>query len=156
MPHWDQTIHILCAHCTVHVIAPTSDLPSITDPVTIDGYTQPGSAPNTLSQGTNAKLLIELSGAKEPAGGAGFNVETGAGSPAITIRGLIINGWQSVNNPQIGSAINIDQNSAIVAGNFIGTDATGTHAAPNGEGIDAEVPISARIGVRSARKPLLA
>ena len=31
----------------MRTIAPTSPLPIITDPVTIDGYTQPGSAPNT-------------------------------------------------------------------------------------------------------------
>ena len=42
----------------VHTIAPTSPLPIITDPVTIDGYTQPGSAPNTnpVGQGLNGKL----------------------------------------------------------------------------------------------------
>ena len=32
----------------VRTIFPTSELPLITDPVTIDGYSQPGSSPNTL------------------------------------------------------------------------------------------------------------
>ena len=48
----------------VHKIAPLSPLPQITGAVTIDGYTQPGAAPNTspTSAGINAVLMIELSG----------------------------------------------------------------------------------------------
>jgi hypothetical protein len=83
----------------VHVIAPTSGLPILYDAVTIDGYTQPGSAVNTLSQGDNAKLLIEVSGAMLPGGDTAFLVE----APA-TIRGLIINGWQDVKHPEIGAS----------------------------------------------------
>src|SRR5262249_24038965 len=41
-------------------ISPTSPLPDITDPVTIDGYTQPGASVNTLAVGDNAVLLIQL------------------------------------------------------------------------------------------------
>src|SRR5262245_15297541 len=44
----------------VHTISPTSTLPAITDTVTIDGYTQPGAAANTLAVGDNAILQIEL------------------------------------------------------------------------------------------------
>src|SRR5262245_55941784 len=47
----------------VQTIAPLSALPTITDPVVIDGYTQPGASPNTLPSGDNAVLLIELNGA---------------------------------------------------------------------------------------------
>ena len=50
----------------VHTIAPASDLPTITDPVTIDGYSQSGATPNTLATGNNAVLKIELSGAHLP------------------------------------------------------------------------------------------
>src|SRR5262249_16530459 len=39
-----------------------SDLPEITDAVEIDGYSQPGASPNTLAVGSDAVLLIELSG----------------------------------------------------------------------------------------------
>src|SRR5262249_52497269 len=47
----------------VHTIAPQlAALPTITDPVVIDGYTQPGASPNTLAGGDNAVLLIELTG----------------------------------------------------------------------------------------------
>jgi hypothetical protein len=40
-----------------------SALPTITDPVIIDGYTQPGSAANTKAVEDDAVLLIELNGA---------------------------------------------------------------------------------------------
>src|SRR5262244_1177599 len=46
----------------VHTIQPTSPLPAITDPVVVNGYTQPGSSPNTLSTGDNAVILIEIDG----------------------------------------------------------------------------------------------
>ena len=48
----------------VQTISPTNQLPSITDPLTIDGYTQPGATPNSLAVGNNAVLLIELNGAQ--------------------------------------------------------------------------------------------
>src|SRR5262249_23597629 len=40
----------------VHTINLTSALPTITDPITIDGYTQSGSAPNTLLRRGHAVL----------------------------------------------------------------------------------------------------
>ena len=46
----------------IHAIAPATDLPAVTDPVLIDGYTQPGTTQNTAPFGTNAVLLIELDG----------------------------------------------------------------------------------------------
>ena len=45
-----------------HVIQPLTPLPVISAPMTIDGYTQPGSSPNTLAAGTNAVIAIELRG----------------------------------------------------------------------------------------------
>src|SRR5436305_7946305 len=48
----------------VHRIAPLTDLPAITDPVVIDGYTQPGTSPNTQATADDAVLLIELNGGK--------------------------------------------------------------------------------------------
>src|SRR5450432_3210694 len=59
-----DTITFNIAGSGVHTIAPTSQLPTITDAVTIDGYTQPGALANTNppGQGTNAVLLIEIDG----------------------------------------------------------------------------------------------
>ena len=47
----------------MQTISPLTALPTITDPVIIDGYTQPGASANTLAVGDNAVLLIELNGA---------------------------------------------------------------------------------------------
>ena len=54
----------------VHTIVLTTWLPNATDSVTVDGYTQPGSSPNTLplAQGTNAVLNVEIDGAARHAG----------------------------------------------------------------------------------------
>ena len=48
----------------VHTIVLASALPAITHPVTIDGYTQPGSSPNSNPPGqdNNAVLMIEIDG----------------------------------------------------------------------------------------------
>src|SRR5882672_2436848 len=49
----------------VHTIATALE---ITDPVTIDGYTQPGAHANTLAVGNDAVVLIELDGSSAGAG----------------------------------------------------------------------------------------
>src|SRR3954463_5858258 len=56
-PNCNATTHV----CT---ITPTVDppLPPITDRVTINGYSQPGASVNTLKNGDDAVLLIELNG----------------------------------------------------------------------------------------------
>jgi len=45
-----------------HTISPQTALPALTDyaGVTLDGYTQPGSSPNTLVVGDNAVVAIEI------------------------------------------------------------------------------------------------
>src|SRR5262249_3563220 len=60
----------------VQTISPMSALPTITDTVTIDGYTESGASPNSNSTGqaNNAVLTVELNG-------------SGAGSAT----GLVIN-----------------------------------------------------------------
>lgn len=111
----------------VRTISPLTPLPSLTDDagVTIDGYTQPGSSPNTLAAGDNAVLLIALDGS------AGFGQGTGltVASSANAIRGLIVG--------QFDTGILIYAGSGnSVTGCFIGTDSTGSVAAPNRTGLD--------------------
>src|SRR6266436_9118043 len=55
----------------VRTISPTSALPTVTDPVIIDGYTQPGASPNTLASGDNAVLKIVLDGTNAGPGANG-------------------------------------------------------------------------------------
>ena len=63
--------------------------------MTIDGYTQPGSAPNTnpVGQGLNGTLLIEIDG--ENAGDVRFGMLDIEGGNS-TVRGLVINRTQGV------------------------------------------------------------
>ena len=39
----------------IHAIAPVTALPAVTDPVLIDGYTQPGTTQNTAAFGTSMR-----------------------------------------------------------------------------------------------------
>ena len=102
-------------------------LPSMGDPVIVDGYTQPGASANTLIDGNNAVLLIELNGSSAGPGTGGVEANgliASAGSS--TIRGLVINSFATE-----GIRL-VTNNGSTVAGNFIGTDPTGTLARPNG------------------------
>jgi hypothetical protein len=105
----------------VQSISPTSALPTITDPVVIDGYTQPGASPNTLAVGNDAVLLIELNGAGATFGA--LNITAGTS----TVRGLVINRF-SGNGPTTAITLDAAGNNTIT-GNFIGTNTTGTEAA---------------------------
>ncbi|MBI1914310.1 MAG: hypothetical protein HYS12_06175 [Planctomycetes bacterium] len=112
-------IHFNISGSGPHTIQLSSALGSITDPVIIDGYTQPGARENTLSTGSDAVLQIELT--------------TNAAVP----NGLILAGTDSVVK---GLAINGFQNSGIfstgarnqIRGNFIGTNLAGDAARGNG------------------------
>ena len=96
----------------VHIITPVTQLPSITSPVTLDGYTQPGSSANTLANGDNALVLL-------------------TGASGSTIRGLVIdNGWST--------AILIQTDTIAVEGCFLGTDPTGLIAHANTQGVNAD------------------
>lgn len=97
------------------MITPASALPTITDPVVIDGTTQMGYA------GTP---LIEVNGSNLPAATDGLLISAGGS----TVRGLAINlcPRDAIRLQSLGSN--------IIAGNFLGTDPSGTVALPNGEG----------------------
>src|SRR6266508_6827904 len=66
----------------VHTISPLSSLPALTDDAgaTIDGYSQPGSSPNTLAVGDNAVLKIELNGALAGSFSVGIRVQASSNS----------------------------------------------------------------------------
>ena len=97
-----DTIKFNISGAGVHTITPATTLPAITSPVTIDGYTQPGSAENTLENGDNAVLLIQLTGSPSV---NGLVVEGGSS----TIRGLVINGFGGVSLQRCGDHIALEQ-----------------------------------------------
>jgi titin len=107
----------------VQTIAPLMALPALTQAhTTINGYTQPGSSPNTRAASDNAVLLIELNGSSAGAGVDGLDID----AANCIVEGLAINRFG-------GNGITVTGTSgATVAGNFIGTDPTGTVAEGNG------------------------
>ena len=106
----------------VHTISPATALPNITQPVTIDGYTQPGSAVNTDPVATSAVLLLELEGSAAPTS-SGLKVMLAAAGSIV--RGLVVNRWET--------AIELN-GGATVTGCFLGTDPSGLVAPTPGVG----------------------
>ncbi len=116
-----DTINFNIPGAGVHTIQPLSALPAITDPVVIDGYSQPRASPNTLAVGDNAVLLIELDGTQ-----AGWASGLSVAAGGSTIQGLVINRFAGYGIDVYGNGGN------AIAGNFIGTDATGLVGLGNG------------------------
>lgn len=109
----------------VHTITTTSSLPHITDPVGIDGYTQPGSSPNTNARqdGINAKPLIEIDLTGNPPQATGAQLVFDAGAAESWVSGLVLNRFR-------GDAIDVLADGVTIRGNFIGTTADGSAAWP--------------------------
>lgn len=123
----------------------SSALPDITSQVIIDGTmgrvldngawrigVREGTV-NTADVGTNAQLIVELNGGRRgPNGNAGpddagwSGLRLSAGSGGSTIRGLIIQGFDS-------AGLRIASNNNVIAGNFIGVGQDGKTGLGNGE-----------------------
>ncbi len=97
-----------------HTITPLTMFEQLDHPVIIDGYTQPGSLPNTAGPGVagNADLKVVIDGSVSA--GTAFRAYGGY----TTIRGLVIHQFLR------GIILNSDEN--IVEGCYIGTDVSGT------------------------------
>lgn len=113
-----------------YTIEPQTELPGITEQVTINAYSQPGSlintavAPNPL----NGRLLIELDGSE--AGNAdGLSFEDDADGSVV--RGLVVNSWDE------SSAILVLADNIVIQGCYIGTNVAGLLAKPNQVGINS-------------------
>lgn len=110
----------------VQTLSPASPLPVITDPVIIDATTQPG---------FTGTPLIEINGAS--AGEAAGLVITSGGS---TVRGLVINRFRSAGIQLLSGGQN------VIAGNYIGTNVSGTIAFGNSDGIAVDNSADNTIG----------
>lgn len=112
----------------VQTITPLSPLPQLTDTVTIDGYTQPGASANTLAVGSDAVLLIEVSG-QGNVGAFTNRIGLDVVADDVVVRGLVINGHDRPGfSPDTGASIRIfaGASRAVIEGNFLGTNAAGT------------------------------
>ncbi|MBV7333582.1 S8 family serine peptidase [Chloroflexi bacterium TSY] len=126
-----------------HTIKPTTALPTITDSVIIDGYTQPGAVPNSnpITQSLNATLMIELDGSSAGSDANGLRVT----ASRSTIRGLAINRFA-----RNGIEIEMGEDN-VLEGNFIGIDLTGSIAKGNrSQGIEFIASSRNKIGGRAA------
>lgn len=131
----------------LQTIALTTELPAITSPVTIDGYTQPGSTANTVAGGDNAVLLIELDGTNAGANANGLTL--GPGSAGSVIKGLVINRFP-------GNGILIQSDGNTIAGNFVGTNASGTAALGNSlDGISVQASSNTIGGTTAAERNVI-
>jgi hypothetical protein len=100
----------------VATIRPLSALPAVTAPVVLDGTSQPGFA---------GSPLVQLSGDFAGAGADGLDVTAGGS----TVRGLAVNHFGGAGLVLTGGGGN------TIAGNYVGTDPTGTAALPNRVGV---------------------
>lgn len=123
----------------VATIAPLTPLPAVTDVATIDGYSQAGSAMNTLTAGFDAMIRIRLSGAAAGGGADGLVLA----ATGTIVRGLVIDGFA-------GAAVRIvaTASASVVAltGSVLGTGYGGLPLAANGTGVLIDGCPTARIG----------
>jgi hypothetical protein len=117
-------------------------LPAITQPVTIDGYTQFIATDNSIQTDatTNANIRIEIDGSGHSSGAAILDVQAGA----TIIRGLAI---KNIPAGAYGIRVAVGKTDVAIHGNFVGTNAAGLVDMSSGIGI--RVDGSAIVGTPS-------
>ncbi len=132
-PGADTITFAIGATGSQQTIQPTAALPAITDPVTIDGWSQGGA-------GYAGPPLIELNGSLAGSSAIGLNITAGGS----IVRGLVINGFLG----SFASGIHLHTGGGNwIYGNYIGTNFAGDTRVANQRGIWIEGGSSAnRIG----------
>jgi autotransporter-associated beta strand protein len=131
----DNIVFAIASGAPPFTISPTGPLPTITDTVAIQGYTQTGATVNTLADGEDAVILVQLDGSD-----AGINVSAlGVCANSVSVRGLSITGYA-------GRAIDVGGTTTqgvcggaltgiTLAGNFIGLLPDGSPGGNEGGGL---------------------
>jgi hypothetical protein len=115
--------------CGPHVITLQSELPLITVPLIINGYTQTGASANDLDVGSDAVFCVVLESGNS-AVTHGLHVPEAAGNGTqVTVNGLAFSGFSD-------SAVTLNGGAQhIVVGNRFGGNASGHALVPNGIGV---------------------
>ncbi|MCU0963244.1 MAG: right-handed parallel beta-helix repeat-containing protein, partial [Pirellulaceae bacterium] len=130
-----DTIEFNISGAGPHVIKLATRLPAIIDPISIDGYTQPGARPNsqTLRDGHDAVVKIELDGSRLPIGTNGLDIVGGQSE----VMGLAIHSFYGrpiAHQEYLGTTIVGEGGMGIwlwggsgsqIVGNFLGATAAG-------------------------------
>lgn len=113
--------------CVINLASTATPIPNITDPVTIDGCSQPGNADQcTQAIPDRGPYRIVVQG-----DGGGHALRLAAGSDGSHIRGLNLRNF-------LNALALENMSGSAIESNFIGTDENGTTAAPNtGNGVIA-------------------
>ncbi len=112
-----SSISFAIAGSGVKTFLPATPLPAIAEPLTIDGYTQAGASPNTAvsPRPFNGTLLIVIDGSTSTASNSsGITID----ASDVVVRGLVVHSFNF-------DGFNVNGNSNIIAGSYIGTDQTG-------------------------------
>ncbi len=128
----------------IQTITLATALPLITDQVAIDGTTQNGYSPNTLSvgAGNNAAIKIQLDGSN-------FTAASGIVGLYFNSPGSSVSGLSFVNFP---FAIYANNNNITIKGNYFGLNADGTAQSNglSGVGVDVATVNAAIVGGNTA------
>ena len=100
-----------------HVIALATDLPFVTQPVAIRGYTEPSSSAATLNSAADPSVVIDATNS-----GSGLRLN----GDGIEVRGLVI-------RDAVFDGFFVTGNDNVVAGNYVGTNSDGDAKQPNGQ-----------------------
>jgi CSLREA domain-containing protein len=104
---------------TIRIASPLPTLSDRTGGTTIDGYTQPGSSPNTHPVESNARLMVQIQGTSITVGMPALTASSAdnviRGLAVFNVRPILISGAAALRN--------------TVVGNFIGTDAAAAFGA---------------------------
>lgn len=125
----------------VQRIALFSPLPTITDPVVIDGFTQPGARPNSSPGGNDAVILISFIPGGFFVNQPGLAIQT----TNSTVRGLRFLGFA------FGEVLRIEGGgNNVIEGNAIGSDGSALEVSPNGISLVITNSSNNRIGGTNA------
>lgn len=115
-----------------------------TQPVVIDGYTQPGASPNTLAEGTNAQIRIVIDGSAisdRPV----LSVWRGPSE----VRGVsLVGGYYGFQIGYTAAEVNL-------RGSFVGVEADGVTATPNLWGVQVDGEFNVIGGTNPADRNLV-